>query len=125
VTGERDGLLTAEEVSWLDLSGVELVVLSACETGLGRAQSGEGLIGLRRAFRTAGAKTVISSLWSVQDESTARLMESFYRNLWDAGMDRIEALRQAQLSMLRRHREQHGDPLPATWGAFVLSGEWR
>jgi CHAT domain-containing protein len=124
--GERDdGYLTAEEVGWLDLSRVELVVLSACETGLGRAQSGEGLIGLRRAFRTAGARTVISSLWSVKDESTAELMRDFYRNLWQKGMGRLEALRAAQLAMLRRNRIEHGEALPSTWGAFVLSGEWR
>lgn len=120
-----DGFLTAEEVGWLDLSDVELVVLSACETGLGRAQSGEGMIGLRRAFRIAGAQTVISSLWSVLDESTAELMHEFYKNLWLKGMGRSEALRQAQLTMLKRNRMERGEGLPSTWGAFVLSGEWR
>ena len=123
--GREDGYLTAEEVGWLDLSGVELVVLSACETGLGRAESGEGLIGLRRAFRSAGARTVISSLWSVQDESTGDLMRELHRNLLERGMGRLEALRSAQLWMLRRNRLEHGRPLPSTWGAFVLSGEWR
>jgi CHAT domain-containing protein/tetratricopeptide (TPR) repeat protein len=123
--GAEDGYLTAEEVAWLDLSGVELVVLSACETGLGRAQSGEGLIGLRRAFRTAGAKTVISSLWSVKDESTAELMQAFYANLWVKQMGRLESLRQAQLELLNKNRAEHGNALPANWGAFVLSGEWR
>ncbi len=120
-----DGYLTAEEVGWLDLSDVELVVLSACETGLGRPQSGEGLVGLRRAFQTAGAKTVISSLWSVKDESTAELMRDFYKNLFLKGMGRHEALRAAQLAMLQKNRMEHGDALPSTWGAFVLSGEWR
>ncbi len=123
--GRDDGYLTAEEVGWLDLSGVELVVLSACETGLGRAQSGEGLIGLRRAFEMAGAQTVVSSLWSVKDESTAELMRDFYKNLWLVGMGRHEALRAAQLAMLASNRMEHGDALPSTWGAFVLSGEWR
>ena len=123
--GRDDGYLTAEEVGWLDLSGVELVVLSACETGLGRARSGEGLLGLRRAFRTAGAKTVVSSLWSVRDESTADLMRAFYRNLWTRGMGKLEALRSAQLSMLKKNRIERGAPLPSTWGAFVLSGDWR
>ena len=121
----EDGYLTGEEVGWLDLSNVELVVLSGCDTGLGRAQSGEGLIGLRRAFRTAGAKTIISSLWSVHDESAAELMRDFYKNLWVKSMGKGEALRQAQLSMLQRNRAEHGAPLPATWGAFVLSGDWR
>lgn len=123
--GGEDGYLTAEEVAWLDLSGVELVVLSACETGLGTAQSGEGLIGLRRAFRMAGAKTVISSLWSVKDDSTAVLMRDFYANLWLRGMARHEALRAAQLTMLKRNRIEFGEGLPSTWGAFVLAGEWR
>ena len=123
--GRDDGFLTAEEVTWLDLSGVELVVLSACETGLGRPQSGEGLIGLRRAFRTAGAKTVISSLWSVKDESTSELMQSFYANLFFEGMGRHEALRAAQLKMLQANRREDGTGLPSTWGPFVLSGEWR
>ncbi len=121
----EDGYLTAEEVGWLDLSGVELVVLSACETALGRAQSGEGLLGLRRAFEIAGAKTVISSLWSVRDESTALLMQHFYENLWVKQQDRLAALRNAQLRMLAQNRSEHGDALPGTWGAFVLSGEWR
>ena len=120
-----DGYLTAEEVAWLDLSNVELVVLSACETGLGRPQSGEGLLGLRRAFRTAGARTVISSLWSVKDESTAALMRDFYKNLWLRGMPRHEARRASQLSMLKKNRIELGQDRPSTWGAFVLSGEWR
>jgi CHAT domain-containing protein/tetratricopeptide (TPR) repeat protein len=123
--GREDGYLTAEEVGWLDLSGLELVVLSACETGLGRAQSGEGLLGLRRAFEVAGARTVISSLWAVKDDSTARLMQDFYENLWGQRSSRGHALRAAQLAALARNRAEHGDPLPATWGAFVLSGEWR
>jgi CHAT domain-containing protein len=122
---QDDGYLTAEEVGWLDLSKVELVVLSACETGLGRARSGEGLIGLRRAFRTAGARTVISSLWSVKDESTSRLMQSFYANLFLRGLGRCEALRSAQLEMLQRNRMQQDAASPGTWGAFVLDGEWR
>jgi CHAT domain-containing protein/tetratricopeptide (TPR) repeat protein len=120
-----DGYLTASEVTLLDLSGVDLVVLSACETGLGRPQSGEGLLGLRRAFHMAGADTVVSSLWAVEDESTSELMQGFYRNLLVEGMGRHEALRAAQLDMLDRNRREHGEALPSTWGAFVLSGEWR
>ena len=123
--GRDDGYLTAEEVAWLDLSNVELIVLSGCETGLGRARSGEGLLGLRRAFRTAGAKTVISSLWSVGDKSTADLMRAFYRNLWTRGMGKLEALRSAQLSMLKKNRIEHRAALPSSWGGFILSGDWR
>jgi len=121
-----DGYLTAEEVGWLDLSDVDLVVLSACDTGLGRPQSGEGLLGLRRAFLTAGARTVVSSLWSVPDQETADLMERFYLNLWQRKMGHHQALRAAQLEILERNRARYdGDARPATWGAFVVDGDWR
>lgn len=123
--GEEDGLLTAEEVQWLDLSAAELVVLSACETGLGRQRAGEGMMSLRRAFHLAGARTVVSSLWKVNDSSTQELMQGFYQNLWLKGQGRLEALRNAQLEMLRLNRAVEKAPLPSTWGAFVLSGEWR
>jgi CHAT domain-containing protein len=124
--GRDDGYLTAEEVSWLDLASVDLVVLSACETGLGRARAGEGMIGLRRSFHQAGARTVISSLWSVKDESTSDLMQRFYQYLWVDGLPRHEALRTAQLDLLDQNRlENDGSGVPSTWGAFVLSGDWR
>jgi CHAT domain-containing protein len=121
-----DGYLTAEEVEGLDLSKVDLVVLSACETGLGVARSGEGMLGLRRAFRQAGARTVISSLWSVRDESTTRLMQAFYERLWVKEQGTLESLRGAQLEMLRGNRAKYdGEGMPSTWGAFVLDGDWR
>lgn len=123
--GRDDGLLTAEEVLWLDLSKVELVVLSACETALGERRSGEGMIGLRRAFGLAGAKTVVSSLWSVKDRSTNVLMQRFYQNLLVKKQGGSEALREAQLSLLAENRAKEHDALPSTWGAFVLSGQWR
>jgi CHAT domain-containing protein/tetratricopeptide (TPR) repeat protein len=120
--GER---LTAEEISFLDLSGVELVVLSACETGLGRAKGGEGMLGLRRSLRQAGARTVISSLWSVEDEATRGLMRKFYARLWRRGEGTLEALRGARLDLLNENRARHdGEGLPSTWGAFVLDGDW-
>lgn len=122
---QDDGYLTAEEVAWLDLSDVELVVLSACETGVGRPRSGEGLVGVRRAFRLAGAKTVIASLWPVEDASTSVLMQKVYENLFVHDMGRHEALRVAQLFMLRSNREKYNEARPDTWGAFVLTGEWR
>ena len=112
-------------ISQWDLRSCELVVLSACQTGLGRARGGEGMLGLRRAFQQAGAKTVVSSLWNVRDASTRELMLGFYRRLWQDRQGKLEALRGAQLEMLARNRERRGAPLPATWGAFVLSGEWR
>ncbi len=121
---DPDAHLTAAEVAWLDLSATELVVLSACGTGLGEPRAGEGLIGLRRAFHLAGARTLIASLWAVDDGSTAALMERFYRALWIDGLGRAEALRRAQLEMLELQRRRHGEGRPATWAAFVLSGAW-
>jgi CHAT domain-containing protein len=96
----QTGTLTAEEVSGLDLRGCELVVLSACETGLGKVAGGEGVLGLQLAFQAAGAWALVTSLWSVNDAATAVLMEEFYANLWQKKMSKIEALRQAQLKVL-------------------------
>ena len=120
-----DGYLSAEEIQHLDLSACELVVLSACETALGSARAGEGLMSLRRAFSVAGADSVISSLWKVDDQATAQLMKDFYTNLWAKGMSRADALHQAKLRMLNLNRADNGgDAMPSTWGAFVLSGQW-
>ena len=94
-----DGILTALEVAELNLSGTELVVLSACETGLGRAAGGEGLLGLQR-LPGCGARTVVASLWKVDDEATRELMAEFYANLWRKHLGPMEALRQAQLLLL-------------------------
>jgi CHAT domain-containing protein len=145
--GERDnGILTALEVADLDLAGVYLVTLSACGTGLGTLNRAEGLQGLQRAFQVAGARTVIASLWDVPDQSTRLLMQRFYDNLWNKRISRLEALREAQLWMLREVSTQPevfrglmrgldfldeqepraGRPLsPFFWAAFVLSGDWR
>ncbi len=68
---------------------------------------------------------MISALWQVKDRSTSELMQSFYENLWLHGMGKGEALRTAQLAMLKKNKIEHGAPLPSTWGAFVLSGDWR
>jgi len=112
----EDGLLTAEDVTGLDLLATELVVLSACETGLGRVHVGEGVFGLRRAFVLAGAKTLVMSLWKVPDEPTGELMENFYGRLL-AGECRAEALRGAQLAMKLKY------PDPFYWGAFICQGD--
>jgi tetratricopeptide (TPR) repeat protein len=112
----EDGLLTAEDVSGLDLLSTELVVLSACETGLGQIQVGEGVFGLRRAFVLAGAKTLVMSLWKVPDAQTQELMIEFYQRLM-SGEGRAEALRQAQLTMKAKH------PDPFFWGAFICQGD--
>ncbi|KAA3614280.1 MAG: CHAT domain-containing protein [Planctomycetota bacterium] len=120
-----DGYLSAEEIQHLDLSLCDLAVLSACETGLGSERAGEGMMSLRRAFEVAGAKTVVSSLWKVDDQATAMLMNWFYENYWILGMAKNEALHQAKLRLLRENRARYGgDGRPATWGAFVLSGDW-
>ena len=132
--GKSDGILTALEVAELDLSGVELAVLSACETGLGQVAGGEGLLGLQRAFQTAGARTVVASLWHVDDRFTRLLMERFYENLWRKKLGKLEALREAQLWLLREGGSRGLDLLPEVqggrlppfyWAAFVLSGDWR
>jgi CHAT domain-containing protein len=111
-----NGLLTAFDVSGLDLHDTELAVLSACDTGLGQIRIGEGVFGLRRAFVLAGVKTLVMSLWKVPDQQTSLLMELFYRNLLQ-GSPRAEALRQAQLAI------KADNPHPLYWGAFICQGD--
>ena len=149
-----DGILTALEVGSLDLRNVELVTLSACETGLGQVAGGEGILGLQRAFQIAGARTTVASLWKVNDDATRALMSEFYKNLWQKKLPGIDALRQAQLAMLNHYDPKShvlrgaGGPLPLIrrnfadsrsegkeksisrtppvyWAAFVLSGDWQ
>ncbi len=119
-SGSEDGVLTALEVSGLDLRGTKLVVLSACQTGLGDVASGEGVYGLRRAFTLAGAETQLTSLWYVNDVATKELMINYYQRLQN-GEGRSEALRQAQLDFLK-----NADALqrPYYWAAFVPIGAW-
>ena len=93
----EDGILTAEDVSGLDLTETEMVVLSACDTGLGEIRTGEGVFGLRRSFMLAGAKTLVMSLWKIPDLATPILMERFYENLINRKMGRAESLRDAQI----------------------------
>lgn len=95
-----EGILTAEDIASLDLRGTELVVLSACDTGLGRTAGGEGVIGLKRALLTAGARSVVTSLWKVNDSATCLLMQQFYDNLFRRQFSKSEALRQAQIYVL-------------------------
>jgi CHAT domain-containing protein len=147
------GILTGEQLIDLDLSRLELAVLSACETGLGDqglAGGGEGVFGLQRAFHYAGATNVVCSLWKVPDESTAALMSLFYTNLWDKNLSPMESLRQAQLEIYKnpqkipelakgfRGRFEEvagggeveikpvgGKAHPLLWAAFTLSGPGR
>ena len=100
----------------MDLTGTELVVLSACNTGLGEVRTGDGVFGLRRAFTLAGAKTLIMSLWSVPDEPTRELMEDFFFRVL-AGQGRADALREAQLTLKTKF------PAPFYWGAFICQGD--
>ena len=116
----QDGFLLAHEVFNLKLSA-ELVVLSACRTGLGKEVKGEGLVGLTRGFMYAGAPRVVVSLWSVSDEATAELMARFYRGMLSDKLRPAAALRAAQLSLLKQNRWQS----PFYWAAFTLEGEWR
>lgn len=118
---KADGILTALEVTTLDLRGTNLVVLSACDTGLGTAARSHEVLGLRWAFAYAGARNLVTSLWSVPDAETATLMTHFYTALWEKGLSVPTALRAAQLEMLRDARAK-GDSAPHTWGAFVASG---
>jgi CHAT domain-containing protein len=117
---EEDGFLRASEIFNLNLNA-DLVVLSACQTGLGKLIRGEGMVGLTRAFMYAGTPTVMVSLWSVSDVSTATLMGEFYRNLIKDKFDKTDALRKAQLSMLSDEKFAH----PFYWAPFVLIGDWR
>jgi CHAT domain-containing protein/tetratricopeptide (TPR) repeat protein len=117
--GRGKGILTALEASNLDLWGTKLVTLSACDTGVGEVKDREGVYGLRRSFFLAGAETLVMSLWPVSDYVTREMMTSFYGGL-KHGLGRGEALRQAQLAMLKRKDRQH----PFYWASFIQSGEW-
>lgn len=121
----EDGILTAEEIVSIDLRSTETVVLSACGSGLGWIESGEGVLGLRRSFELAGARTVVSSLWSVDDRATRAFMAELYRALLERGRSASESVHQATLSRLRAQREQGAETHPFSWGAFVASGDWR
>jgi len=138
-----DGILTAVEISELDLRHIQMTILSACETGLGESSNGEGVQGLQRSLQLAGCRSVVASLWKVDDKATEILMEQFYRNVWERKLSKSEALRQAQIAMLRKYDLASGSlrgdkrikPLakleeftttpPQFWAAFVLSGDWR
>lgn len=111
-----NGILTAEDVTGLALIDTEMIVLSACQTGLGKTHAGEGVFGFRRSFVIAGARTLVLSLWKVDDRASHRLMVKFYENL-KVGMGRADALHVAKLAV----REQF--PHPSFWGAFICQGD--
>jgi len=122
--GEKsDGIVTAEKVLGLKLRGTDMVVLSACETGLGEVMAGEGVYGLRRAFIQAGTKSLVMSMWSVPDRETRELMVAFYKNMLSGKMSRCQALRQAALKQMQVVKKRYGNKNPFYWGAFVFLGE--
>jgi len=122
---EDDGILTAEEVAMLDLQGVEWAVLSACDTGVGEIKAGEGVFGLRRAFQVAGARTVIMSLWSVEDQATRAWMRALYEGRFQKKLSTADAVHQASLTVLRDRRARGLSTHPFFWAAFVAAGDWR
>jgi CHAT domain-containing protein len=116
----RDGFLRLNQIYNLRLNS-DLVVLSACQTALGKEVRGEGLVGLTRGFMHAGAKSVVASLWKVDDEATAELMKLFYQNHLTKKMPPAQALRAAQTELQKQTRWRS----PYFWGAFTLQGDWR
>ncbi len=118
-SGPDDGVLTALEASGLDLWGTKLVVLSACDTGVGEVRTGEGVYGLRRSFVLAGTESLVMSMWPISDSFTRELMTGYYKNL-KHGLGRGESLRKIQLEMLKRPDRRH----PFYWASFIQAGEW-
>ncbi|MBI4680806.1 MAG: tetratricopeptide repeat protein [Nitrospirae bacterium] len=114
--GRDEGMMSAEKILGLNLKGTDIVVLSACETGVGDVKNGEGVFGLKRAFILSGAKTLMMSLWSVPSAETTELMTDFY-TLISTGKPKAEALRQAKLNMMKKKQN------PFYWGAFVMTGK--
>ena len=114
-----EGIVTAREIAGFDWWGTKLVVLSACETGVGPVPSGDGVYGLRRAVVLAGAEAQVVSLWNVNDSSAHEMMRAYYGELF-RGAGRGEALRDAKLQLRRHARYSH----PHYWAAFILAGDW-
>jgi CHAT domain-containing protein len=122
---EDDGVLTAEEIATLDLTGTDLAVLSGCETGVGDVRVGEGVLGMTRAFRIAGVRTLLYSLWPVEDRAGAAWMRAFHGARMKEGLDVPSAARRASLEVLRDLRARGEAAHPILWGGFVAAGGWR
>jgi CHAT domain-containing protein len=124
-SSDNDGILTAEEIASLNLAGVDCVVLSACETGLGKIEAGEGVFGLRRAFQVAGARSLVMTLWAVDDVATTQWMEAMFEQRLHERRTVTAAVRAASLEILNQRRADGLDTHPFYWGAFVTTGDWR
>lgn len=122
---EEDGILTAEEIASLDLNGVEWAVLSACNTGVGEVKAGEGVFGLRRAFQVAGVRTIIMSLWPVEDQAARQWMTTLYDGRFKKGLETAQAVHQASLNVLHQRRVKNQSTHPFYWASFVAAGDWR
>jgi CHAT domain-containing protein len=122
---QEDGVLTAEEIAALNLGGVDWAVLSGCDTGIGELKAGEGVFGLRRAFQLAGARTVIMSLWPVEDQAARQWMTALYRTRFVDKRSTASAVREASLRMLHQRRAKGLSAHPFHWAAFVAAGDWR
>lgn len=109
----------------MDLRGVEWAVLSACETGLGEIRAGEGVLGLRRAFAMAGTRTLIMSLWQVEDDSTQEWMRLLYEGRFVEDLDTASSVQRATQKLLSRRRQDGLSTHPFYWAGFVAAGDWR
>ena len=118
----EDGILTAYEISSLNLFGTDLMVMSACETGLGKVSEGEGIYGLRRSVQLAGVKTIVISLWQIPDNSTGYIMKNLYSSL---GTDYTDIMTDICRKMLKKLRRKGSVDHPYTWGSFIAIGDWR
>jgi CHAT domain-containing protein len=123
LNSDQDGVLTEEEILDLDLRTADWVVLSACNSGLGRMHPGEGIVGILRAFQVAGAKSVIVSLWPIEDQAARRWMHELYQARFERHLSTIESMRHAALQSLLYFRRQ-GNDNPAKWAGFMASGHW-